>query len=205
MRLLRPLSVSSTPPARLVGRRVYLRQPEDRDWRPWADLRATSHDFLVPWEPSWPADALSRETYRRRLRRYGIDWREDAGYSFFVFRLGDNTLLGGATLGNVRRGVAQAGTLGYWIGQPHARQGFMTDAVQAMVAFAFESLQLHRLEAACLPSNEASRGVMRKLGFKEEGFARKYLRIDGEWCDHLLFALLAEDAGYSHPSERAFE
>ncbi len=184
---------------------MYLRAPEDRDWRPWSDLRAVSRDFLVPWEPTWPADALSRESFRRRLRRYGIDWREDAGYSFFIFRTGDTALLGGATLGNVRRGVAQSATLGYWIGAPYARQGYMTDAIQATVAFAFETLQLHRLEAACLPSNDASQGVLRKLGFRQEGYAQRYLRINGEWCDHLLFALLAEEAGYHHPSERAFE
>jgi ribosomal-protein-alanine N-acetyltransferase len=189
----------------LAGRRVYLRPPEDRDWRPWADLRTVSRDFLVPWEPSWPSDALSRESFRRRLRRYGIDWREDAGYSFFIFRAGDNLLLGGATLGNVRRGVAQSGTLGYWIGAPHVRQGYMSDAIETTVAFAFETLQLHRLEAACLPSNAASQGVLRKLGFRQEGYARRYLRINGEWCDHLLYALLAEEAGYQHPSERAFE
>jgi len=205
MRLLRPLSASPPPPARLAGRGVYLRSPEDRDWRAWSDLRAVSRDFLVPWEPTWPADALSRESFRRRLRRYGIDWREDAGYSFFIFRTGDTALLGGATLGNVRRGVAQSATLGYWIGAPYARQGYMTDAIQATVAFAFETLQLHRLEAACLPSNDASQGVLRKLGFRQEGYAQRYLRINGEWCDHLLFALLAEEAGYHHPSERAFE
>lgn len=205
MRLLRPLSGSPPPPARLVGGRVYLRQPEDRDWRPWADLRTLSRDFLAPWEPTWPADALTREAYRRRLRRYGIDWREDGGYSFFIFRLGDNALIGGVTLGNVRRGVAQAGTLGYWVGRPFARQGYMTDALKATIAFAFQTLQLHRLEAACLPSNEASRGVLEKLGFRQEGYARKYLRINGDWHDHLLYSLLAEEAGYAPSHDRAVE
>ena len=182
-----------------------MRQPEERDWRPWADLRALSRDFLAPWEPTWPADALTREAYRRRLRRYGIDWREDAGYSFFIFRLGDSALIGGVTLGNVRRGVAQSGTLGYWIGLPYARQGFMTDALQATIAFSFQTLQLHRLEAACLPANAASQGVLYKLGFRQEGYARKYLRISGNWHDHLLFALLAEEAGYAPPQDRAVE
>ena len=205
MRLLRPLSGPPPPPARLVGGRIYLRQPEDRDWRPWADLRAISRDFLAPWEPTWPADALTREAYRRRLRRYGIDWREDGGYSFFIFRLGDNALVGGVTLGNVRRGVAQAGTLGYWVGRPFARQGYMTDALKATIAFAFQTLQLHRLEAACLPSNEASRGVLEKLGFRQEGYARKYLRINGDWHDHLLYSLLVEEAGYAPSHDRAVE
>jgi ribosomal-protein-alanine N-acetyltransferase len=202
MRLLRPLSGSPPPPARVVGQRIYLRHPEDRDWRPWADLRAESRAFLTPWEPTWPIDALTRESFRRRLRRYGIDWREDAGYSFFIFRQGDNALVGGVTLGNVRRGVAQSGTLGYWIGQPYARHGYMTDALRTILAFSFQTLQLHRLEAACLPTNLASQGVLRKLGFTQEGYARRYLRINGAWCDHLLFGLLAEEAGYTRSSER---
>lgn len=205
MRLLRPLSGSPPPPARLASQRVYLRPPEDRDWRPWADLRAVSREFLMPWEPTWPADALTRDAYRRRLRRYGMDWREDSGYSFFIFRTGDNALLGGVTLGNVRRGVAQSGTLGYWIGLPYARQGYMVEALRAVLSFAFQTLQFHRLEAACLPSNTASQAVLCKLGFKEEGYARKYLRINGEWCDHILFALLAEDAGYAPSNETAYE
>ena len=182
-----------------------MRTPEDRDWRPWADLRQLSRDFLMPWEPTWPSDALSREAFRRRLRRYGIDWREDAGYSFFIFRLEDNALLGGVTLGNVRRGVAQSGTLGYWIGEPFARQRYMTDALDVIISFSFQTLELHRLEAACLPTNAASQGVLRKLGFKEEGYARKYLRINGEWCDHLLFALIGADAGYPTTNESAYE
>ena len=202
MRLLRPLAGTPPPPSRLIGRQVYLRFPEDRDWRAWADLRAASRDFLVPWEPTWPPDALSRESYRRRLRRYAIDWREDTGYSFFICRHGDNALLGGVTLGNVRRGVAQLGTLGYWIGQSHARQGHMTDALEATLVFAFRTLQLHRIEAACLPSNLASQGVLKKLGFQQEGYARKYLRINGAWHDHLLFGLLAEEAMLAPSPER---
>jgi [ribosomal protein S5]-alanine N-acetyltransferase len=205
MRLLRPLSGSPPAPARLVGRHTYLRMPEDRDWRPWADLRAASRDFLMPWEPTWPPDALMRDSFRRRLRRYGIDWREDAGYSFFIFRQEDNCFLGGVTLGNVRRGVAQSGTLGYWIGQPYARQGYMTDALRAVVAFSFEALELHRLEAACLPTNTASQRVLAKMGFKEEGYARKYLRINGEWSDHLLFALVGTEAGYPAGTEQVYE
>ena len=109
------------------------------------------------------------------------------------------------TLGNVRRGVAQSGTLGYWIGEPFARQRYMTDALDVIISFSFQTLELHRLEAACLPTNAASQGVLRKLGFKEEGYARKYLRINGEWCDHLLFALIGADAGYPTTNESAYE
>jgi [ribosomal protein S5]-alanine N-acetyltransferase len=205
MRLLRPSSGSPPAPARLSGERVYLRLPEDRDWRPWAELREISREFLLPWEPSWPHDALTREAYRRRLRRYGIDWREDAGYSFFIFQHAGNELIGGVTLGNVRRGVAQTGTLGYWVGRPYARQGYMSESLGMVLAFAYQVLHLHRLEAACLPNNVASQGVLKKLGFRQEGFAEKYLRINGAWCDHLLYALLAAEAGYARSEENDFE
>jgi ribosomal-protein-alanine N-acetyltransferase len=192
-------------PTRLASERVYLRPPEDRDWRAWAELREISRDFLLPWEPTWPHDALTREAYRRRLRRYGIDWREDSGYSFFIFQQNSNALIGGVTIGNVRRGVAQTGTLGYWVGRPFARQGYMSDALDLLLAFAYQSLHLHRLEAACLPNNAASQGVLNRLGFRQEGYAQKYLRINGVWCDHLLFALLAADAGYARSEENDYE
>ncbi|HUC60824.1 MAG TPA: GNAT family protein [Alphaproteobacteria bacterium] len=205
MRLLRPSSGSPPAPTRLANERIYLRPPEDRDWRPWAELREASRDFLLPWEPTWPHDALTREAYRRRLRRYGIDWREDSGYSFFIFQQNGSALVGGVTIGNVRRGVAQTGTLGYWVGRPHARQGFMSEALELVLAFAYQTLHLHRLEAACLPSNEASQGVLKKLGFRQEGYATKYLRINGAWCDHLLFALLADEAGYARSEENDYE
>jgi ribosomal-protein-alanine N-acetyltransferase len=197
--------MSPPAPTRLASERVYLRPPEDRDWRAWAELREISRDFLLPWEPTWPHDALTREAYRRRLRRYGIDWREDAGYSFFIFQQNSNALIGGVTIGNVRRGVAQTGTLGYWVGRPFARQGYMSDALDLILAFAYQALHLHRLEAACLPNNAASQGVLNKLRFRQEGYAQKYLRINGIWCDHLLFALLAADAGYARSEENDYE
>jgi ribosomal-protein-alanine N-acetyltransferase len=120
----------------------------------------------------------------------GSEWREDLGYSWLLFRRGDGALLGGVTLSNVRRGVAQSGSLGYWIGASHARRGYMTEALQLLLPYAFERLGLHRIEAACLPNNAASRGLLRKLGFVEEGYAREYLRINGSWQDHVLYGLL---------------
>jgi [ribosomal protein S5]-alanine N-acetyltransferase len=182
------------PPAlRLSGKAVFLRPPGRGDWQEWAALRAASRDFLVPWEPSWPADALSRAAYRRRLARYAVDWRTDQGYSFFLFRVADGRLVGGIGLSNVRRGVAETGSLGYWVGARFARHGYMSEALGLTLDFAFASLKLHRVEAACLPSNAASRGLLAKLGFSEEGYARKYLSIDGKWQDHVLFAMLRED------------
>lgn len=189
-----PRLLAGSPPAlRLHGERVLLRPPERADFEAWSALRAESRRFLTPWEPSWTADALSRGAFRRRLGRYAADWRGDQGYSFFVLRRDDGTLMGGIGVSNVRRGVAETGSLGYWMGERHARRGFMSEALRLMLAFAFERLRLHRIEAACLPHNAASRRLLMKCGFREEGYARKYLCIDGKWQDHVLFALLREE------------
>jgi [ribosomal protein S5]-alanine N-acetyltransferase len=170
-----------------------LRPPERGDWREWADLRGESRRFLAPWEPSWSPDSLTRGAFRRRLQRYAADWRSDQGYSFFLFRLEDGAAVGGIGLSNVRRGVAETGSLGYWIGERYARRGYMTAGLGLMLSFAFERLKLHRVEAACLPHNGPSRGLLLKCGFREEGYAREYLCIDGRWQDHVLFAMLRDE------------
>jgi ribosomal-protein-alanine N-acetyltransferase len=159
----------------------------------WATLRAASRAHLVPVEPQWSDDELSRAAFRHRLRRYQRDMKEDLGYAFLVFREVDNALLGGLTLSNVRRGVTQAASLGYWIGLPHVRQGYMRAALAVTMPFAFDSLKLHRIEAACLPCNVASIRVLEGAGFKHEGLARNYLKINGAWQDHVLYGLVAED------------
>ena len=110
-----------------------------------------------------------------------------------IFRNADDALVGGLTLANIRRGVAQAGSLGYWMGAPYARQGYMTAAVRALIPFAFGTLRLHRLEAACIPTNAASIRLLEKTGFVREGYAREYLCINGIWQDHLLYARLKDD------------
>lgn len=179
---------------RLVYGRVYLRPPRPRDWRAWARLRHRSQAFLTPWEPTWPDDALERAAFRRRLRQYADEMRQGKGYTFLIFRRSDNALVGGISLMNLRRGVAQTATLGYWIGAPYARTGYMSEALSAVLDFAFDTLGLHRVEAASLPHNVASQGLLRKVGFTEEGHAREYLRINGRWQDHVLFAILRHDA-----------
>ena len=181
------------PDFRIPGTAIYLKPPADHDFTAWAALRQASRDFLVPWEPSWPRDALTKANWRRRLRHYAEEWHDATSYSFLAFRAADDALLGGITLSNVRRGVAMTGTIGYWVGAPYARQGIMTDGVGAMLQFAFDELGLHRVEAACLPSNTASRRLLSKCGFREEGFAAQYLKINGVWEDHVLFALLASE------------
>ena len=177
----------------IEGQAVYLRAPQLADWRAWAEVRASSRAFLKPWEPTWSTSALTRTAYRHRLRIQARERRDNAGYRFFIFRRADDALTGGVNLSNIQRGVAMSCSIGYWIGKDHARQDLMRDAIESLMPFVFDTITLHRLEAACLPSNVASEGLLRKLGFRQEGYARAYLRIDGSWRDHLLFALLASD------------
>jgi ribosomal-protein-alanine N-acetyltransferase len=163
------------------------------DYLQWSRLRGDSRAFLSPWEPIWSADELTKSAFRRRLKRYAKETRQDTAYAFFVFRKDDDALLGGCTLSNVRRGVTQCCALGYWIGERFARQGYMFSAVKALIPFIFSTLGLHRIEAACLPENAPSRSLLVKAGFREEGLARRYLQINGEWSDHVLFALLEDE------------
>jgi [ribosomal protein S5]-alanine N-acetyltransferase len=179
--------------ATLSGAGVWLRTPELCDYSAWAELRGASRSFLEPWEPAWAEDELSRAAYRRRLKHYYREMREDLGYAFFLFRSDDNALLGGITVTSVRRGVSQSCSIGYWTGEPYAKQGYMTKGVRNIIPYVFDTLRLHRLEAACLPSNAASARLLQKLGFTREGLARRYLRINRQWQDHLLFALLSDD------------
>jgi ribosomal-protein-alanine N-acetyltransferase len=192
MALFRTAGFAETLPA-IEGAGVRLRAPQPADFTEWAALRELSREFLVPWEPTWPSDDLTRGAFRRRLRRYAEDLRTDQAYPFFVFRSVDNGLVGGLTLANVRRGVAQAGSIGYWMGAPYARRGYMTAAVRALIPFAFGALRLHRLEAACIPSNRPSVRLLEKAGFAREGIAREYLCINGIWQDHLLYGLVSTD------------
>jgi ribosomal-protein-alanine N-acetyltransferase len=178
----------------IKGDDVYLRYPRMSDYLSWSKLRGESRAFLSPWEPVWARDELSKAAFRRRLKRYQRESRLDTAYAFFVFREEDDALLGGCTLSNVRRGVIQCCALGYWVGERFARQGYMYSAVAALIPFIFATLGMHRIEAACLPSNEPSKNLLQKAGFRQEGLARKYLHINGEWQDHVLFALLEDEA-----------
>lgn len=187
------LGIESAAP--IAGRGITLRVPVMSDYAQWAELRALSRAHLRPWEPQWTSDELTRSAYRRRLRHYAREAREDLGYAYFIFRAGDETLLGGLTLTNVRRGISQSATLGYWMGLPHARRGYMTAAVEALLGQAFDELRLHRVEAACMPTNMASVRVLERSGFEREGLARSYLKINGAWQDHLLFGRVATAKG----------
>ncbi len=193
MALFRLAKITEPGPL-LHGDGLYLRPAAGGDFVAWAQLRALSREFLTPWEPTWPDDDLTRGAFRRRLRRQSEEMARDESYSFLIFDGASNALLGGLTLGGVRRGVAQSATLGYWMGAPHAGKGAMTRAVAAAVRYGFSNLRLHRIEAACLPENIASRALLERNGFQCEGLARAYLKIDGVWRDHVLFALVEPEA-----------
>ena len=216
------LFLTALPDIVVRGERVEIAPPSRSDYLAWSQLRSDSRAFLAPWEPIWISDALTRTGWRRRYRRIVEEWGAGTGYHFHIYirpiagfgvkhqnnldnndktpgffdRVPDRAgtvLVGGITLSHVRRGAAQSGTIGYWIGKPYSNQGYMTDALRLMIRFAFEELGLHRLDAACLPNNKPSLALLRRVGFTEEGYARQYLKIGGAWEDHITFGLLAED------------
>ncbi len=178
---------------RIETERMTLRLPQHADFRAWAMLRQESSAFLVPWEPLWAPDHLTRRAFTNRVYWAGRATSQGIALPLLLIRRGDATVLGAITLDNIRRGPSQAGTLGYWVGAPHARQGYMREAIRAVVHHAFTVMDLSRIEAACLPENAASRGVLEKCGFKYEGVAQSYLQISGRWRNHVLYANLRSD------------
>jgi [ribosomal protein S5]-alanine N-acetyltransferase len=187
------LTRAPTPDPLVRGDGLYLRPAMPTDFPAWSRLRAASRAYLEPWEPTWPEDDLTQTSFRRRLRRGEEDIARDEAYALLIFDQTSDALLGGLTLGGIRRGVSQTGTLGYWMGAPHAGKGRMTRAVAATAEFAFTRLRLHRVEAACIPDNAPSIALLQRNGFRREGEARSYLKIDGAWRDHVLFALIESD------------
>ncbi|MEY8835124.1 GNAT family N-acetyltransferase [Phaeobacter italicus] len=178
---------------RIETERLTLRPPIHADFREWAALRQHSESYLIPWEPSWAHDHLSRKSFTNRVYWARRAVSSGSALPMFLVRRSDQALVGAITLDNIRRGPAQAGTLGYWTGLPYARNGYMREAIGAMVHHAFTKLDLSRIEAACLPENAASRGLLESAGFKYEGVAQSYLQINGRWRTHVLYASLRHD------------
>jgi ribosomal-protein-alanine N-acetyltransferase len=178
---------------RVETERMTLRLPEHGDWRQWSALREASADFLSKWEPVWSNDHLTRRAFTNRV--YWAQRAEAQGQALpmLLIRREDQQLLGALTLDNIRRGPSQTGTFGYWIGEPYARQGYMREAILALTHHAFTRMDLSRIEAACLPENTPSRGVLETCGFKYEGVAQSYLQINGRWRNHVLYANLRGD------------
>jgi len=178
---------------RLETERMTLRPPMHGDFRAWAGLRNDSRDFLSPWEPTWSEDHLSRKGFTNRVYWAQRSIANGNAVPLFLVRRADDALLGAITLDNIRRGPAQAGTTGYWIGEPFARQGYMKEAIEAVVHYAFRMLDLSRIEAGCLPENTPSRRLLEQCGYKYEGVAQSYLQINGRWRNHVLYANLRND------------
>ncbi len=178
---------------RLETDRMTLRPPQHSDFRAWAAMRDSSRDFLTPWEPTWAPDHLSRKAFTNRVYWAQRSINNGSAVPLFLVRREDDALLGAITLDNIRRGPAQAGTTGYWVGAAYARQGYMREAIQAVVHYAFQVLDLSRIEAGCLPENTASRRLLEQCGYKYEGVAQSYLQINGRWRNHVLYANLRHD------------
>ncbi|WP_425074003.1 GNAT family N-acetyltransferase [Sagittula sp. S175] len=178
---------------RIETDRLTLRPPLHSDFNAWVSIRDESRDYLTPWEPTWSPDHLSRKAFTNRVTWATRSIHGGTAVPLFLVRRADDALIGAITLDNIRRGPAQAGTLGYWTGQRYARNGYMAEAIAAVTHHAFEKLGLSRLEAACLPENAASRGLLERSGFKYEGVAQSYLQINGRWRTHVLYACLRLD------------
>jgi ribosomal-protein-alanine N-acetyltransferase len=178
---------------RIETERMILRPPLHPDFRAWTGLRQESAGFLKKWEPTWAADHLTRKGFANRVYWAQRSVTAGSALPLFLFRRSDDALLGAITLDHIRRGPSQTGTLGYWIGESFARQGYMREAIRAVSHHAFTMLDLSRIEAACLPENLASRGVLETCGFKYEGVAQSYLQINGRWRNHVLYANLRSD------------
>jgi ribosomal-protein-alanine N-acetyltransferase len=178
---------------RLDTERMILRAPVHGDYRAWADLREESREFLVPWEPTWAPDHLTRKSFTNRVYWAQRSIANGTAVPLFLIRREDEALMGAITLDNIRRGPAQAGTTGYWVGAPFARQGYMREALLALVHHAFAGMDLSRIEAGCLPENTPSRRLLEACGYKYEGVAQSYLQINGRWRNHVLYANLRHD------------
>lgn len=184
---------SPFPDVHIEGARLALRPPHRADGETWIRLREDSRDFLAPWSPEWPREGLNASMFQRRLRMQADEWRAGRGRYFLIFNKDSGEMVGGINLTRITYGVALTGVVGYWLTEKHVRKGYMTEALALVLDYAFDRMNLHRIEAGTLPHNAASRGVLDKLGFVEEGLARKYLKIAGIWQDHVIYATLCDD------------
>lgn len=172
---------------------VVLRPAQKADYQQWHSVRFKNQSYLKPYEPAWPQESLSEKFFQRRVENLKIQWRNDKSYSFLIFQKNGGRLVGGINVNNVCRGAAQYAALGYWLSQEDQGKGYMTMAGQAALHFSFTHLFLQRMNAATLSHNEKSKNLLHRLGFVEEGFARKYVQIDGQRQDHVLFGLNADE------------
>lgn len=175
------------------GGGINLRHPSWAEYDAWADLRRENQNHLKPWEPEWDPKHLTRPSYRARLTRFKKMVSNGNGYPFHIFNAGTGDFMGACNVMEIRRHVAQSAQIGYWLGERYARHGFARASVRAVSKFCFENLGLHRVEAAVQPDNARSIKLLEAVGFQKEGRARDYLKINGSWQDHDIYAYLSSD------------
>jgi ribosomal-protein-alanine N-acetyltransferase len=177
----------------LRGSSTFIRPLEPSDAPAMLEVRARNDEFLRPFEPLKPIDYLTLSAQRQEIERGGQDWRADRGYAFGMFSTEASELIGRVALSNVARGAWQNATLGYFVDEGHNGRGHCTEAVGLVLEFAFIYANLHRVQAAVMLGNAASTRVLEKNGFRFEGTSKSYLRINGVWEDHDVYALTLED------------
>ena len=180
-------------PEEVTGQEHYFRLPRNADYRAWYRLRSDSRPFLEKWEPIWEPDALTESSFRARVIRSAQEFASGVAVPLFLFSRRNHELIGGLTIGHIRRGAAQSCMIGYWMGERFAGQGHMTAGLNLVTGYIFGQLALHRIEAACIPENDRSIRLLEKAGFQREGYMKEYLKIRGEWRDHLLYALISSN------------
>ena len=180
-------------PVVLDGTRVFMRPPAPSDAAEWERVRHRNHAYLQPFEPTWDENCLTPEYFARRLKRQVHEWQNGQAYALLIFKKQDGSLIGGMNINHVCRGAGQYASLGYWIDEAHQGQGYMAEALKLTLKYAFEELDLHRVHASCIPKNTRSKNLLLRAGFKEEGYAEKYIAINGEWQDHHLFGIAVEN------------
>ncbi|MGZ4032747.1 MAG: GNAT family N-acetyltransferase, partial [Tumebacillaceae bacterium] len=136
---------------------------------------------------------ITLEYMRERLERLHREWEEDKTYSFHVYLIESNELIGTVDLMFVKRGPGQSAMIGYELDQAHNGKGLMSEAVLLCLKFAFEHANLHRIEAGAMPRNVGSNRLLEKVGFTYEGLHRKNVKINGAWEDHNQWAILDTD------------
>jgi ribosomal-protein-alanine N-acetyltransferase len=181
------------PALELSAFNVVLRPPQPEDCVEWLGLREKNKRFLKYFEPAWLPDALSEDYFYRRLARQVRDWNSDRGYPFLIFKRETGELIGGINIIQVFRGAAQFASLGYWLDEMQQGHGYMRGAMRRIIYFAHDDLKLHRFNASVIPGNTRSMNTLKRLGFQEEGYARKYVEINNKWQDHKLFGLVLEE------------
>jgi len=186
-------STSQDASPSLVEEAVLLRSPRLGDYDAWRLLREQSHAHLTRWEPDWTPEEVTYAAYRERVKSYSRSVKRGVAVPYFIFDRDNDALIGGVTIINILRGAAQSASIGYWIGLPHIRRGYARMSVSAALDHAFLRLGLNRIEAACQPDNRASVALLDSMGFRQEGYAREYLHINGQWRDHLIYVMIASD------------